>query len=48
MMLIYGVKAYTPKASSVHFKETGLEVNVEKDQNTFLFHEQHAAQNNNT
>ena len=29
-MLIYGVKANTPYASSVHCKQTGLEVNVEK------------------
>jgi len=43
MMLIYGVKAYTPQASSDHCKETGLKVNVEKAENMFLFHEQHAA-----
>jgi hypothetical protein len=42
------VTAYTPQASSVHCKETGLEVNVEKAENIFLFHEQHAAQNHNT
>jgi DNA replication protein DnaD len=47
-MLIYGVKAYTPKAILVNWKETGLEVNVEKVENRFLFHEQHAAQNHNT
>ena len=29
-MLIYGVKVHTPYASSVHCKDTGLEVNVEK------------------
>ena len=50
-VVIYGddvnlwVKAYTPKASSVHCTETGRELNVEKAQNIFLFHEQHAAQN---
>ena len=45
MMLIYGVKANTPYASLVHCKQTGLEVNGEKAENMFLFHEQHAAQN---
>jgi hypothetical protein len=44
-MLIYGVKAYTPQATLVHCKETGLGVNVEKAENMYLFHEQHAAQN---
>ena len=34
-------------ASSVHCKETGLEVNVEKAKNIFLFHEKQAAQNHN-
>ena len=48
MMLIYRVKAYTPQAVSVHCKQTGLEVDVEKAENMFLFHEQQAAQNNNT
>ena len=48
MMLIYGVKANTPYASLVHCKETGLEVNGEKAENVFLFHEQHAAQNHKT
>ena len=47
LMLIYGVKAYTPYASLVHCKETGLEVNAEKAENMFLFHEQRAAQNHN-
>jgi len=44
-MLIYGVKAYTPQATLVHCKETGLGVKVEKAENMYLFHEQHAAQN---
>ena len=48
MMLIYGVKANTSYASLVHCKQTGLEVNVEKPENMFLFHEQHAAQNQKT
>ena len=47
-MLIYGVKAYTPYASLVHCKDTDLEVNVEKAENMFLFHQQQAAQNHNT
>jgi hypothetical protein len=33
---------------TISCKETGLEVNVEKAENIFLFHEQHAAQNHNT
>jgi hypothetical protein len=33
---------------TISCKETGLEVNVEKAENMFLFHEQHAAQNHNT
>ena len=48
MMLIYGVKAHTTKASLVHCKETFLEVNVDKAKNIFPFHEQHTAQNHNT
>ena len=48
MMLIYGVKANTPHASLVHCKQTGLDVNVEKAENMFLFHEQHVAQNHKT
>ena len=47
-MLIYGVKANTPHASLVHCKQTGLEVNVEKAEKMFLFHEQHVAQNHKT
>ena len=48
MMLIYGVKANTPYASLVHCKQTGLEVNGEKAENMFLFHEQHVTQNHKT
>ena len=48
MTLIYGIKPYTPYASSVHCKDTGLEVNVEGAENMFLFNEQQAAQNHNT
>jgi len=48
MMLIYGIKPHTPYASSVHCKDTGLEVNAEKAENMLLFHEQHAAQKHNT
>ena len=48
MMLIYGVKPYTPYAVSVRCKETGLEVNVEKAENMFLSHEQQEAQKHNT
>jgi len=32
----------------MHCTESGLEVNVEKEENMLLFHEQNAAQNNNT
>jgi hypothetical protein len=48
VMFTYSVKAYTPKALLVPCKETDLEVNVEKAENMYLFHEQHAAQNHNT
>jgi hypothetical protein len=48
-MSMYGVKAYTSIASLVHCKESGLEINDEKAENIFLFHEHHAAaQNHNT
>jgi hypothetical protein len=36
MILIYGVKAYTPYASLVHSMETVLEVNVQKAENMFV------------
>jgi len=39
---------HAPSASLLHCKETGLEVNVQKPENMFLFHEEHAAQNHNT
>ena len=48
MMLIHRVKANTLYASLVHHKQTGLEAIVEKAENMFLFHEQHAAQNHKT
>jgi hypothetical protein len=48
MTLIYAVKENTTYASLVHCKQTGLEVNVQKAENMFLFHEQHAAQNHKT
>ena len=47
-MLIYGVKANTPYTSLVHCEQNGLEVNGEKAENMFLFHEQHVAQNHKT
>jgi len=47
MMLIFRIKTHTISFIS-HRKENGVEVNVEKAENMFLFHEQHAAQNHNT